>query len=84
MDWIKKILRSPEKGDKIENCKITRVEKYGVFVDLGNKKTGMCHVKQLGQGYIEDVTKVFKIGQTINVEVIGVDDMGKIGVKKVG
>lgn len=82
--WIDKILRSPEKGDKMENCKITRVEKYGVFVDLGNKKTGMCHVKQLGQGYIEDVTKIFKIGQAINVEVIDVDHMGKIALKKIG
>ncbi len=62
---------------------ITRVEKYGVFVDIGSKKTGLCHVKQLGQGYIEDVTALFKVGEGIHVEVIGIDNMGKIALKKV-
>lgn len=72
--WIDRILRVPVKGDKMSGI-ITRVEKYGVFVDIGNKKTGLCHVKQLGQGYIEDVTALFKVGDTINVEVFDIDNM---------
>lgn len=82
MDWINKVLWVPQKWDQMDGT-ITRVEKYGVFVDIGSKKTGLCHVKQLGSGYIEDVTALFNVGEPIKVEVIEIDNMGKIALKKV-
>lgn len=79
---IKQAVRTPTKGDQLEG-KITRVEKYGVFVDLGKKKQGLVHVKQLGEGYIEDVTALYKVGDMMKVEVTEIDREGKIQLKKI-
>jgi len=49
-------------------------------VDLGNKKTGLVHVKQLGRGFVEDASTLFKVGETMEVEVLG-EDKGKIQLK---
>lgn len=38
LDMIKAIVRKPTIGDTFEG-KVTRTEKYGVFVDIGNGKT---------------------------------------------
>lgn len=81
MQMIKDVVRSPTTGDKV-NGKITRVEKYGVFVELSKKKTGLVHVKQLGAGYIEDPATLFKVGDMMQVEVTGIDSDGKIQLKK--
>ncbi len=79
---VKAAVRSPSKGDQLEG-KITRVEKYGVFVDMGKKKQGLVHVKQLGEGYIEDVTTLYKVGDMMKVEVTEIDREGKIQLKKI-
>ncbi len=62
---------------------ITRVEKYWVFVDLWNKKTWLCHVKQLWAWFIEDVAALYKVWQTLTVEILNIDDQGKIQLKNV-
>ncbi len=70
----------PVKWDVIE-WTITRVEKYWVFVALGNKKSWLCHVKQLWAWYIENVAALYKVGQPLKVEVIDIDAQWKVAVK---
>ncbi|MDP2670429.1 MAG: KH domain-containing protein [bacterium] len=61
MQMVKEVVRSPSIGDEIVG-KITRVEAYGVFVDLGRKKVGLAHVSQLGGGkFVENPQALFKI-----------------------
>lgn len=64
--------------------KITRVEAYGVFVDLGKRKTGLCHVSQLGdgKGFVPNPQTTFKVGQTLTVKVVGIEG-DKLQLKKV-
>jgi polyribonucleotide nucleotidyltransferase len=73
---------SPTPGEHVQ-WTITRVEKYWVFVDLWNKKTWLCHVKQLWGWFIEDVAALYKVWQTLTVEIIGIDDQGKIQLKNI-
>ena len=53
--------------------RITRLERYGAFVDIGVGRDGMLHVKEMGHGYIEKPEDVVKVGDEMQVQVVGVD-----------
>jgi len=53
--------------------KVGRVEKFGVFVDFGAERPGMVHVSELEKGYVGDPSEVVKIGDDLEVKVIGVN-----------
>lgn len=52
---------------------IVRLEKFGVFVDIGAERPGMVHVSELAEGYIKDPADVVSQGQEVNVRVIKVN-----------
>ena len=41
---------------------------------------GLCHVSRLGWGYIDRASDVVKVGDTLKVRVIEIDDHGKVKV----
>ena len=53
--------------------KVTRIERYGAFVDIGVGRDGMLHVKEMGHGFVEKPESVVKIGDEIEVKIITVD-----------
>lgn len=53
--------------------KVTRLERYGAFVDIGVGRDGMLHVKEMGHGYIEKPEDVVKVGDELQVQVVGID-----------
>ncbi len=59
---------------------VTRVEDYGAFVHLFGNVEGLCHVSRLGWGYINKASDVIKVGDTLKVRVIEIDDKGKVKV----
>lgn len=61
-----------ELGQLVEG-KITNIKPFGLFVDLGGM-TGLLHIKQISQNYIESLTNRFQIGQTIKAIVVGLDE----------
>lgn len=80
MDMIMQAIWSPTVGDSI-TWKITRVEKYGVFVDLWKRKVGLCHAKQLGEWFI-DPTQLYKVWESLAVTVTWIDAQWKIQLWK--
>ena len=45
-------LRDLEEG-MVVSGRVTRLERYGAFVDVGVGRDGMLHVKEMGRGYVE-------------------------------
>ncbi len=52
--------------------KVTRIENYGIFVDLGVGTDGMVHIKEMSHGYLKHPSDVVKIGDEVQVQVLAV------------
>ena len=61
-----------EVGQLIEG-KITGIKPFGVFVDLEGV-TGLLHIKQVSQTFVESLEKVFQLGQLIKAIIIDLDE----------
>lgn len=76
---IDDIVREAQVGEIYEGT-VTRVEEYGCFVNLFGDTDGLCHVSRLDWNYVDDATKFAKVGDTMKVVVIGLDEKGKVKV----
>lgn len=65
-------LRDLEEG-MVVTGRVTRLERYGAFVDLGVGRDGMLHIKEMGRGYVEKPEDVVKLGDDIQVQIVGID-----------
>ncbi|MCA9895551.1 MAG: S1 RNA-binding domain-containing protein, partial [Anaerolineae bacterium] len=61
---------------------ITRVEDYGVFVEILPGKEGLVHVSQLADYRVESVRDEFKLNDEIMVMVTDVDPTGKVRLSR--
>jgi uncharacterized protein len=57
----------------IVNGIITNITKFGAFVDIGIKVSGLIHVSQMANRYVSDPLEVVKLQQQVEAKVIGVD-----------
>jgi ribosomal protein S1 len=65
--------------------KITRVESYGAFVDIGNGIEGLVHVSNLSRKRVENPADVVKVGQEVAAMVLDIKEGGKrigLGLKQ--
>ena len=66
-------------GEIIEG-KITAVKDYGVFVDLGEGKSGMVHISEIAKTYVNDINEFVKVGDSVKMVVTNISDEGKISL----
>jgi len=76
---IDDITREAKVGEIFEGT-VTRVEDYGAFVNLFGDTDGLCHVSRLDWKYVDNAANVVKVGDTLKVVVIGLDEKGKVKV----
>ena len=76
---IMDIVREAKVGEVFDG-EVVRIEDYGAFVHLFGNVDGLCHVSQLGWGYIDKASDVVKMGDVIKVRVTEIDDKGKVKV----
>jgi len=77
---ILSIVTPIEEGDIVEG-KVTRIEDYGVFVEIAPKKEGLIHVSEYAYGFTDNIANLVKLGDTIKAKVKGVEN-GKISLSK--
>ena len=66
----------------IYDGKVVSIKEFGAFVELAPGTDGMVHISELAHGYVKSVTEVVKLGDSIKVKVINVDDTGRIKLSR--
>ncbi len=78
-----KMRETLEEGALIKG-NITNITDYGIFVDLGGMD-GLCHITDLSWGRVSHPSKLYKVGDEIEVKVLNYDketDKVSLGVKQ--
>lgn len=76
---IEGITKDIEVGEVFDGM-ISRIMKFGAFVNLGNGKEGLCHISQLTKERLERIEDKFTIGDELKVKVIEIDKQGRINL----
>jgi len=79
MEMIKRVTREVKAGEVFEG-KVTRILDFGAFVEVGPRQEGLVHISELAPSRVAKVSDVVKIGQTVTVKVIGIDDQNRINL----
>lgn len=66
---------------KIFSGKVVRIVPFGAFVEIAQGKEGMIHISKLSDKRVEKVEDVVKVGDTVQVEVIKIDDKNRVDFK---
>lgn len=78
---IREITVEAEVG-KVYTGKIVRLEDYGAFVEILPNIVGLLHISEVAHHRIRNIRDVFKVGQTVTVKVISIDEDHKIRLSK--
>ena len=60
--------------------KVTGITKFGAFVALPEGKSGLVHISEIANTFVNDVHDYVQDGQTVKVKIIGIGDDGKINL----
>ncbi len=78
---IEDVVRVVE-DDKIYTGKVTKVEDFGVFVELWPGCEGLVHVSQLDHKRVEKPSDVVSVGDEIMVKSLGYDNRGRLNLSR--
>ena len=70
---------SIEVGSILEGT-VSGITKFGAFIELPENKTGLVHISEVADVYVNDVNDFLKQGQKIKVKVLAINDNGRIGL----
>ena len=76
---IEDIVREVEVGE-VYTGKVTRLMKFGAFIEVLPGKEGLCHISQLADHRVEKVEDVVQVGDQLQVKVVEIDDKGRVNL----
>lgn len=81
LQYILDSVREAEVG-KVYTGRVTRIEKYGIFVELWPGAEGLCHISKLALERVEKPEDVVSLNDEIIVKCIGVNEKGQIDLSR--
>lgn len=65
------------KQDMVISGTVTRLEKFGAFVDIGAERPGLVHISEMTHDYVRTPGEVVKEGDKVEVKVLEVNKQKK-------
>ncbi len=78
---IEEIVKEAKVGEIYEG-KVTRIENFGVFVEIFNGCEGLLHVSKIAHERINHPKDVFSIGDNVRVIVTDIDEKGRVNLSR--
>ena len=77
IEIIENITREAEVGE-VYLAEVKRIEKFGAFVELFPGVDALVHISKLSAERVNKVEDIVKIGDTLKVKVIKIDEKGRV------
>jgi ribosomal protein S1 len=71
-DPWERLIQSVPVGNILEG-QVTKTKKYGAFLQIVPGIEGLLHISELSWDHVEKTEDVLKVGETVQVKVIGID-----------
>lgn len=81
IEMIRAITEDIEVG-RIYKAKVKRIMPFGAFCEIAPNKEGLVHISELADHFIKNIEEEVKVGEEIEVKVIGIDELGRINLSK--
>ena len=78
---IEDLVREAKVGETYEG-RVTRTTNFGAFVEIFPGKEGLVHISKLSHERIRRVEDVVRVNDNILVKCIGIDDQGRVDLRK--
>jgi polyribonucleotide nucleotidyltransferase len=79
--WIKDIVSDAELN-AIYTGKVVRIAEFGAFIEILPGKDGLLHVSEIENYRVNRVEDILKMGDEVQVKVIGIEPNGKIRLSR--
>ena len=60
--------------------KVTGITKFGAFVTMPGGSSGLVHISEIANAYVNDVHDYLSMGQTVKVKVLSITPDGKVNL----
>ena len=67
---------------RIYEGRVTSIKDFGAFVEILPGKDGLVHVSELSDGYVSRVDDLCRVGDTMIVKAIAVDDQDRVKLSR--
>lgn len=78
---IRGIVAVPEVGE-IYTGKVKSIQPFGAFVEILPGKDGLLHVSEIDWKRVDDVSKVYQLGDIVEVKLLEIDKQGKLRLSR--
>ncbi|MFO0909768.1 MAG: polyribonucleotide nucleotidyltransferase [Isosphaeraceae bacterium] len=67
---------------RIYEGRVSSIKDFGAFVEILPGKDGLVHISELSEGYVASVTDICRVGDTMLVKAIAVDDQDRVKLSR--